>query len=205
MNELRRRVFAVGLIVFLLAVPGGFTGMADTPPESLLLLDDFTNANGVSTHGTAWQSLTDRVMGGRSDMRAEIVQEADSRFLRMTGRVSLENNGGFIQVRLPLRDGEELLDARDYRGIELDVRGSAGNYFVHVRTSQNVLPWSYYAAPLPVSEQWQTVRIPFDEFSGSSMFRRGTPNLRRLQSIAIVAGTTAFEADIAVRRIGLYR
>ena len=179
--------------------------MADTPPESLLLLDDFTNANGVSTHGTAWQSLTDRVMGGRSDMRANIVQEADSSFLRMTGRVSLENNGGFIQVRLPLRTGEDLLDARDYRGIELDVRSTAGSYFVHVRTSQNVLPWSYYAAPLPVSAQWQTVRIPFDEFSGSSMFRRGTPNLRRLQSIAIVAGTTAFEADIAVRRIGLYR
>ena len=140
--------------------------MADITSDAVLILDDFTSQSGTSTYGTAWQGFTDRVMGGRSDMRAGISRESGDSFLRMAGVVSLENNGGFIQARLP---------------------------------------WSYYAAPVPVDTEWRTVRIPFDAFRSSSALRGDMPDLQRLQSIAIVAGTVAFEADIAVRQIALYR
>ncbi len=179
--------------------------MADITSDAVLILDDFTSQSGTSTYGTAWQGFTDRVMGGRSDMRAGISRESGDSFLRMAGVVSLENNGGFIQARLPLVAGSETLDAREFTGVELEVRGREGSYFVHLRTSQNRLPWSYYAAPVPVDTEWRTVRIPFDAFRSSSALRRDMPDLRRLQSIAIVAGTVAFEADIAVRHIALYR
>lgn len=179
--------------------------MADTTSDASLILDDFTNRSGASTYGTSWQGFTDRVMGGRSDMRAGIAQESGDSFLRMTGLVSLENNGGFIQARLPLVNGNDTLDARGFSGVELEVRGREGRYFVHLRTSRNRMPWSYYAAPVPVDAEWQTVRIPFDVFRSSTALRRDMPDLQRLQSIAIVAGTVAFEADIAVRQIALYR
>lgn len=76
--------------------------MADMTSDAVLILDDFTSQSGTSTYGTAWQGFTDRVMGGRSDMRAGISRESGDSFLRMAGVVSLENNGGFIQARLPL-------------------------------------------------------------------------------------------------------
>ena len=42
-----------------------------------------------------WAYLADTVMGGVSQGRAEFSSDA----LRLTGKVSTENNGGFIQVR----------------------------------------------------------------------------------------------------------
>lgn len=179
--------------------------MADTRTEPVFVLDDFAGTTGQSNLGTAWQGFTDRVMGGRSDMRAGISRASDFSYLRMTGRVSLENNGGFIQVRLPLSVGNSQFDAREYTGVEIDVRGTDGSYAIHLRTAQNRMPWSYYAADLPVAEQWQTVRIPFESFSAPSAFRWGRPDVGRLQSIAVVAGTVEFDADIAIRRVALYR
>ncbi|HMB37435.1 MAG TPA: CIA30 family protein, partial [Wenzhouxiangellaceae bacterium] len=67
-----------------------------------LLLDDFSRSDGVSAIGTRWQDFSDRVMGGLSDMQAGIVETERGSVLRMSGQVRLENNGGFIQVRLPL-------------------------------------------------------------------------------------------------------
>lgn len=177
---------------------------ADTTQAGLFLLDDFTDLNGGSQLGTVWQGFTDGVMGGRSQMSAGIVPEVDP-YLRMTGTVSLENNGGFIQVRLPLADRRGDFDAREFSGLELEVRGAGDDYFLHLRTSRNRLPWAHYAAPLPVSVDWQTVRVPFDSFSAEYSIGRGGPDLRRLTSVAVVAGNAEFQADISVRRIALYR
>jgi hypothetical protein len=117
------------------------------------VLDDFNAAEGRAA-GREWQGFTDRVMGGRSEMRSGIREEEGLRFLRMEGNVSLENNGGFIQVRLPLsEDGG--FDGTGYRGLYLRYRtGAEGRYYLHLRTAFNRFPWAHYAAPIPSSGQW---------------------------------------------------
>jgi len=178
---------------------------AQQPPTDVFVLDDFSQGAGASQVGTSWEAFTDGVMGGRSRMTAGIVTDGPAPYLRMVGQVSLENNGGFIQVRLPLAERGSQVDAGAFRGFELEVRGVGSGYFLHLRTSRNRRPWAHYTAPLPVSSNWQTVRVPFEAFRPEFSTRRTTPDLQRLTSVAVVAGNAEFDADISVRTIGMYR
>lgn len=173
-------------------------GLAVAESKSLLL-DDFSDASGRSSFGTSWRGFTDRVMGGISDMQAAIVDTERGRAMRMTGVVRLENNGGFIQARLPLERRGAPLDASGFDAVRVVVRGAPGAYFLHVRTSDTRRPWQYYRAELTVAEEWQQRTIPFDAFEGQSI--RGTPDWSRLDSIAVVAYGEAFEARIEVARL----
>ena len=60
--------------------------------------------------------------------------------LRLTGDVRLENDGGFIQAALDLTHSCETLDASNYTGVRITVRGNGEKYSVHLRTPDNV--WS---------------------------------------------------------------
>lgn len=170
---------------------------ADTP----LLLDDFSDESGRSALGTRWQGFSDRVMGGLSDLRAGYVDEAGERHLRMSGRVRLENSGGFIQVRLPLAADGADLDASRYRALRLEVRGQPGAYWVHLRSADTRLPWAYYRAPVPATGTWQVIELPLDRFEAVATAR--ALDLGRLRSVALVAYGEAFEADIALKRLEL--
>jgi len=166
-----------------------------------LLLDDFGRSDGVSSIGTRWQGFTDRVMGGLSDMQADVVETGKGKALRMTGRVRLENHGGFIQVRLPLAEDDHSLDASRFDGVEITARGTPGAYYLHLRTPDSSRPWQYYRARLPVSAAWTTRTVPFGDFEGKSI--PGRPDFSRLRSIAVVAYGEAFEAEIEVARLAL--
>lgn len=187
------RPFAV-LAALALSIP---ITMAATPT---LLVDDFSRGDGRSALGTAWQGFTDRVMGGRSDMRAGLIALDDGRALAMAGQVRLDNNGGFIQVRLPLAASGRF-DASGYSAIGLRVRGRPGPYYVHLRSADTRLPWQYYRAPIAVGEDWQDVRIEFSDFTPEAL--RSPLDRSRLQSLAVVAYGEAFEAAIEVARIEL--
>ena len=76
-----------------------------------------------------WEYISDKVMGGISDGKAEIINGEDL-FLRLSGNVSTKNNGGFIQVR----SSKEIL-SKNFSGIKLKVRGNPSSYYVHVRTN----------------------------------------------------------------------
>ena len=167
---------------------------------SPLLVDDFTRPDGRSALGTGWQGFSDRVMGGRSDLAAGLVESDIGPALRMRGRVRLDNNGGFIQVRLPLSQSG-VFDARTYRTVRLRVRGSPGAYYLHLRSADTRLPWQYYRARLPVSAAWQTIDIAFESMAPQALAQ--PLDLSRLQSLAIVAYGEAFDADIEVGRITL--
>lgn len=171
--------------------------MADS---AALLIDDFSRPDGRSALGTAWQGFSDRVMGGRSDLIAARMRDEHGDVLVLTGQVRLENNGGFIQVRLPLaRSGA--FDARAYRAVQLRVRGLPGPYYLHVRSADTRLPWQYYRAPIALTSDWQSVRVDFAGFEPQSV--SAPLDLARLQSLAIVAYGEAFEARIEVARIEL--
>lgn len=185
-------------LVMLSALPAA---AVDLDMTKQLLIDDFSDADAVSALGTRWEGLTDRVMGGRSDMAMAIRDGNDGPVLEMRGTVRLENRGGFIQARLPLDARGGLFDASEWWGVRLKVRGRPGPYYVHLRSRQNWMPWQYYRARFEVGPEWREVSIPFTDFDGVAI--RRDLDLRGLKSIAIVAYGEAFEAEIEVARIEL--
>ena len=175
-------------------------GFADM--NSYLLLDDFGTDS--STLDTEWEGFTDRVMGGVSDMNILRVPEDDGFYVRMRGKVSLENNGGFIQIRLKLASSLAPFDGSRYQGIRITARGVGEGYYVFLRTSDTVFPWKYFAAPIPVSDDWQVVDIPWSAFRPGDYGRGGRFRINKLRSLAIVAYGREFDAEIDVKEIGMY-
>ena len=100
-------------------------------------MSNFTGENNVS-----WDFITDGVMGGISRGKIEFLKDNDKSFFRMTGLISTENNGGFIQYRRKLVEK----DLRVKNGIEIEVRGNNEIYYVHIRTKGTILQWQYYQA-----------------------------------------------------------
>jgi len=187
------------LTAIMLGVAAGAGMAADNAGD--LLVDDFSSP-GVSRLGTQWQGFSDRVMGGVSTMEAGYVERDGATVLALRGEVSLANNGGFVQVRLPLAE-RRAFDASAYRGIAVETRGRPGSYYVHLRTARTRLPWQYYAAPLAVTSEWSRVVIPFADFAAEST--RAELDEEALVSLAVVGANEEFSADIEIRRIELFR
>jgi hypothetical protein len=204
MTEHMKRHMAAVILAVLVSLGGGNV-MAEQSEAYALLLDDFTDTNRISQLGTAWEGFTDQVMGGVSEMRVAVESSDRGAALHMTGRVSLENNGGFIQSRLKLAEAGSF-DASGYTGIALLVRAEGEHYYLHLRTPRTVFPWAHFAAPIqvPGDGQWHRVEVPFDSFEPKYMIG-GRLETARLRSVAIVAAGAAFDADIWVRSIGFYR
>jgi len=192
-----RLLIAQGLVLMM----GCFAAVDTMAEDQNLLLDDFSTRDGVSSFGTQWVGFTDRVMGGRSDLNVSYIDTDVGPAVQMTGRVRLENNGGFIQIRLPLQDRKGPADISGYTAIRLEVQGQPGAYYLHLRTRDNRRPWHYYSAPVPVTDQWQTLDIPINDFQAQGT--RAALDLSQAESIAVVAYGEAFDADIQVRRIEL--
>ncbi len=168
----------------------------------MFIIDDRTSGSLVASTGTSWRLVTDRVMGGVSsgDLRPETVDGQPC--LRLTGKVRLENEGGFVQMALDLLP-HGYLDARKYSGVLLDVRGNTEGYNLHVRTADVSRPWQAYRATFQARPSWHTVRVPFSKLAP---YRISAPlDLSRLRRIGLVAIGRAFFADLCVSRVALYR
>jgi len=196
------------LFVSLLLVPALFLTISLAADEgkydmkTYFLLDDFSTEN--STLKTEWKGFTDRVMGGVSEMSINRVRDTEGNFIRMRGKVSLKNNGGFIQIRLKLRNSLTPFDGSAYEGIRLVVRGTGSGYYIFLRTTATILPWKYYAAPVKVSGEWQVVDIPWTSFLPGNYGNVRKLKINKLKSLALVAYGQAFNASIDLKEIGLY-
>jgi transforming growth factor-beta-induced protein len=103
-----------------------------------------------------WRTVVDGVMGGRST--ANIGQSASGHLL-FDGRLSLENNGGFSQIRA----GVSGLDGTE--AIELRVRGDGRTYKFDIRTSNvRMMAGSFQQDFATESGRWTTVVLPIDDF-----------------------------------------
>ena len=179
------------IATFMLVLCGMAEVLADTP-----WVDRFDND--PQRH---WRYVSDQVMGGVSEGTMVFAVDGDDHFARMTGRVSTENNGGFIQFRRAIAKGA--LDSAD--GIYLRVRGNSQRYFVHMRTSGTVLPWQYYQASFDVTEQWRTIKLPLTDFQRSGSWLRASLKPASIRSIGVVAFGRDHQAQIDVAEIGFYR
>lgn len=190
--------------LYLLLMQGSVIAMDQ--PGNVFLIDDFQSGDGQSIFGTRWSGFSDRVMGGLSDLNLGYQRLADDRLsLRLQGQVRLENNGGFIQARLPLEKNGQRFDASQWDGVRVTVRAQPGAYYIHLRTRATWLPWQYYGASIPVTsnQEWITIAIPFSAFQGEST--RRALDISSLKSIALVAYGEAFDADIEVIELAFYR
>ena len=98
------------------------------------IIDDLSHEPPIAAIGSNWRLLTDQVIGGvsKNSMVRDVI--AGRAAIRMRGDVSLENNGGFVQIALDLSPHGGVVDASAWSGIELDVLGTGEEYGVHLRT-----------------------------------------------------------------------
>ena len=166
------------------------------------IIDDLSREPPLSAIGTSWHLYTDRVMGGVSQgrMLREVVAARPA--IRMDGDVSLENNGGFIQICLDLAPDGEVADACNWAGVELDVYGKKEEYSLRLRTIDLTAPWQSYRQGFVVEPKWRTIQLSFNRFE---RHRTETPlNLRHLRRLGIVAIGRVFSADLALGGIRLF-
>jgi len=148
-----------------------------------------------------WEYVADRVMGGLSTggLAHEMVKGRSA--ARLTGQVSLDNNGGFVQMAFDLAGGRGM-DASGVAGIEIETCGNGEAYDLRLRTDRLTRPWQSFRAEFTAPEQWEVIRLPFVHFAPHRTDASFDPaGLRRIGVLAI---GRVFEADVAIARIALY-
>ncbi|SEN88329.1 Complex I intermediate-associated protein 30 (CIA30) [Pseudorhodobacter antarcticus] len=150
-----------------------------------------------------WGFVADGVMGGLSTgtLHHAVVNGRPAAVLQ--GQVSLENNGGFVQMATYLHTDGTALDASAWDGIALDVCGNGQTYDLRLRTDQLTRPWQSFRTAFSTSREWQTVHIPFATLTAhktDSLF-----NPTQLRRIGVLAIGRAFDADVAVAAVHLYK
>ncbi|MBY5934223.1 CIA30 family protein [Tateyamaria omphalii] len=149
-----------------------------------------------------WEYVADTVMGGVSSGQAVIEVVEGREAVRLTGAVSLENNGGFVQIAFDLAGGGAF-DASGYAGVALDVLGNGESYDLRLRTDALTRPWQSFRSEFVANEAWTTIRIPFTAFEAHRTDASFDPS--RLRRIGILAIGREMQADIAVSGVRFYR
>ena len=176
-------------------------GVVIAKSNDVLILDDFSRDDLISTLGTPWRGFSDQVMGGISAETIALTEIDGRRCIRLTGDVRLENNGGFIQMALDLAPQARTLDGSSYAGVLLIACGNGESYGVHLRTSACVRPWQSYRAGCIAGLSGGKSGY---RSNGSTTSAIRALDLRRLRRIGLVAIGRAFHADLAVGAVGLY-
>lgn len=165
------------------------------------LIDDRRSGTLKANNGKIWRLITDQVMGGVSQGSVKPAQIADRPCLRLSGRVSTERNGGFVQMALDLADSN--FDASGFDGIELQVYGNEEMYNLHLRTTGLWLPWQSYRIEFLASDHWQTVRAPFTSLAPYRTHKNFDP--RHVTRLGLVAIGRKFDADLCIGQVRFYR
>ena len=119
----------------------------------------------------------------------------------MTGNVTTENNGGFIQIRTLINP---LINASKYEGIYIKVFGNNKNYSLHLRTKLTIAPWQYYSYSFLAKNEWLEIKAPFIDFKKSNFYQPKKLKNQKIKSLGLVAAFDNFYADICLAEIGLY-
>jgi hypothetical protein len=170
--------------------------------QEIKIIDARDTGDQRASAGNQWRLVTDHVMGGVSQGELSVEVIEDRPCLRMRGDVSLENNGGFIQIALDLPE-EILREAPAYTGLVLEVYGNDQDYNVHLRTDDIWLPWQSYRATFTATPRWQVIYLPFEGFEPHRIDTAF--NVSRLERIGLVAIGREFSADLCIGKIGFYK
>ncbi|SDT91052.1 CIA30 family protein [Halopseudomonas salegens] len=147
-----------------------------------------------------WQLVSDQVMGGRSQGRLELQERNGQPCVCLGGVISLDNNGGFVQIKTLLPSG---VNAGRYRGIYIQMLGSGHAVDLRLKTTALQHPWQSFRMAIQPREQWQTWWLPFSDFQPHRTDARFDP--AQLRSLGVVAIGEEMRVDVCVAAWGLYR
>ena len=136
-------------IAVLLALIVGACATQEAPHTTMStpVLFDFTNASVAR----GWRSVDDDVMGGVSSSRIEPGVDSGPRGARFVGTVSLENNGGFSQIRTAVPEGTYA----GTTGLIMRVKGDGRSYQCDIRSSRLRLMAGGYQSVFKTKARWQ--------------------------------------------------
>lgn len=147
-----------------------------------------------------WVYFEDNVMGGKSTGMAEHVNVDGRAAIKLSGNVTTENNGGFVQVRRKIKSGQ----ASDFEGLSFETAGNGDTYYIHIRNGSSRLPWQYYSASFQTSGEWQKVKIPFSSFERSGTFMSKLLRRDTVNSIGLVAYGKDHQALVLISNLSFY-
>jgi hypothetical protein len=199
MNATRRRLVQMASIwpVSAMASKSADLTGVDSATDRLIL-SDFTPAEEYIVPGARWRGFTDRVMGGVSNAEFNRDMVSGKRCVRMTGNVTRDNGGGFVQMALYLNGA----DLSKYKGLELIVYGNDEDYNVHIRTSDCGWHDESYRATFHAESRWQTVRIPWNKFKPNGV--TVDLNTAAVERVGLLGWMRDFTADLAIAEVALY-
>ncbi|MFW5820668.1 MAG: CIA30 family protein [Bacteroidota bacterium] len=105
-----------------------------------------------------WLIINDAVMGGVSTSDIEFIPAG---YLKFTGNVSLENNGGFASFRTQAK----VFNLNKFEGIKIRVRGDGKRYSFRLRSDNSYYGVAYAADFQSIRDEWQEIEIPFRDFT----------------------------------------
>ncbi len=150
-----------------------------------------------------WMVINDGVMGGRSTSG---MSATDSGYAVFSGKVSLENNGGFASTRSPI----SIPDMSGFTGVRLRVCGDGHRYRFRIRTDSEFDGVAYQLSFDTVTDKWADIDLPFEQFAPSFRGRpvpeAGPLNPERIRQIGfLIADKQAGPFALKIKSISFYR
>tara|TARA_B100001758_G_C18376818_1_gene594821 strand:+ start:952 stop:1494 length:543 start_codon:yes stop_codon:yes gene_type:complete len=134
-----------------------------------------------------WHSVNDDVMGGISNGELSLSNEGHGVF---TGKISLENNGGFSSIRYNVKK----LNLNKKKIIKLKIKGDGKRY--QFRIKKNLFDYHSYITYFETNGNWEVIEINLNEMYPSFRGNKINKNLfdgNYISQIAILYGNRKTE------------
>jgi len=162
---------------------------------SLLFTSDSLKINlGTKTGNSNWSIVNDGVMGGLS--RGQIAYE--DQYVRFSGKLSLENNGGFSWMKSDRMD----LDLSKFKNVRLKVKGEGRDYDFTLETQTGYSALYFKHTFSTTKAEWTIIELPLPDFQ-QKYFGRNTGksyasdiNVKRLGFLMNDKNSGAFQVDV---------
>jgi NADH dehydrogenase [ubiquinone] 1 alpha subcomplex assembly factor 1 len=145
-----------------------------------------------------WHQTNDDVMGGVSNSKMLLNENGNGVF---TGKVSLENNGGFTMTRLPL--DKKITDL--HKKVVLYLKGDGKEYQLRIKSISNQIYW--YIHPFQTTTKMQQIEIPLNDFYPSyrgKKLKLDNFSSHTIKEIAILIGNKKNETfNLTIEKIAI--
>ncbi len=155
-----------------------------------IIMDKFSKPNN-------WKYISDDVMGGVSKGELKFFTVDDHAVAFLSGKVSTENNGGFIQIRRKFQYNQ----LKELSKIKVIAKGNNERYFLHIRTKKTILPWHYYQISFDVSKVYSEKILLLNNFVKSSALLPKKIKPNDINSIGIVAFGKNHDVELYIKKI----
>ena len=149
----------------------------------------------ISNSPQDWYGVTDRVMGGKSNLQVEFVEET---FI-LRGNVTTQNNGGFVRLVQDIKLNDDTLS-----GISFLAKGNDEVYEIHATLKGvKVPPWSYMSHSFQVTKEWKRYEIYFKDLKSSGYSARKMKP-KNINNIAFAGYGRDFDVNLMVKDIYIF-